>query len=275
MFETPDTASTLFWVIPDNAHPEISGFREVSYFSEMAGIPESDIKMPFEKKAADHRDIHFGLLAGILLIIGWMLYRFEGAYKKIIRNMTETPASRETFEGDVSTDGWMGLMLSAVALLSWSFFLTVITENLLKGLGKKNILNSLETFAFAVVILLLLILVYSFISLIIRWIMDLDDIVDLLSKFNRYFFQSATIVILPMSVMLSLSVFSGSEYLLYAGLLMLLLLFGFRMLRMLILTSSRNKLSGVLYIILYFCALEIIPLLLAGKVAFSGIILKT
>jgi hypothetical protein len=201
-----------------------------------------------------------------------MIYRFKGAYKKILDSMTETPANPEPFDSDVSSEGWIGLMLSTVALLSWTFFLTAMFEYFFNWLGKKNILNTLETFAFVLVVLLSIVLFYSLISLIIKWILRLEDTVELLSKFNRYFLQSATLVILPMSVILSLSVFSGSEYLFYFGLFMLIMLFGFRMLRMFYLTSSNNNLDGVLYIILYFCTLEIIPFLLVGKIALGRII---
>jgi hypothetical protein len=199
----------------------------------------------------------FMLLVFMLLVFSRVYYprRFSQLLKGAFSNSAFMQLIREW-------NPWKNF-LSYLFLLSYAFVLTLVIQSLMQDLGISELLSTSELHDFALVSgLILFIIAGKYVTILfVAWLFNR------LNAGYRYFSNQIvfsfihTVAVFPLLLIL---VFSPSEWSLIAVLSVLIVLQLVRVVRSFVIGLNERGFH-LLYLFLYLCALEIVPLLLLAK----------
>jgi hypothetical protein len=219
-----------------------------------AGNLRDGILMPF-------RPLHHDWLIGVIFIAAYLWLIVRSANRSFYREMTRFFLFRGINESSSRDTGalftWQSTILNFVTFTVMALFFYSFAE--LRGIIPRGI----SSFVFMLICLGIIIAGITsrhFICTAAGSLSDRQEVFDeyLVTIYNSYRFVS--ILLLAIVIMLAYTAVLPEKFLLGAGITILVLFYLLRTFR-LFLIFLRRKIS-VLYLILYLCALEILPVLI-------------
>ena len=204
------------------------------------------------------------LLVTILSFIVVLRISNAKKYMLILKSFFSLSSSRQLLREDYRINRGTSVLLIVIFLISLPYFL-------LKVNSYYNYYNLDSEIAFYMQVLLILLIVYSlkFISLIsISTVFNSKEIVE--EYINHVFFslRAVGIFLFPILVLLEFSKINALP-ILFSGLFICLIFYSIRVSRGILILVSEKSIS-ISHIFLYFCSLEILPLMVIVKLIIEG-----
>jgi hypothetical protein len=204
------------------------------------------------------------LFGTILSLIVVLRINNEKKYLLILKSFFSLSSSRQLLREDYRINKGTSVLLIIIFLIGIPFFL-------LKVNAFYNYYKFENEFAFYMQVLLILLIVYSlkFITLIsISTIFNSKEIVE--EYINHIFFslKAIGIFIFPLLVLLEFSKLNDLP-IIFSGFIFCLIFYSIRVSRG-ILILMNEKSTSISHIFLYFCSLEILPLMVIIKLIIEG-----
>ena len=201
-----------------------------------------------------------------LVFIFLVIFRVtsEKKYNLILKSFFSFSSSRQLLREDYRINKGTSILLILIFLISFAFFLLKINY----FYNYYSVENSLSFF-FVILLILLITYAFKFMSLIsLSSLFNSREMVE--EYINHIFFsiKAIGVFIFPLLVLLEFSKLNPLPLVVF-GLLICLLFYSIRVSRGIILLMN-NKLISFSHIFLYFCALEILPLIVIIKIMMSG-----
>lgn len=201
-----------------------------------------------------------------LVFIFLVIFRVtsEKKYNLILKSFFSFSSSRQLLREDYRINKGTSILLILIFLISFAFFLLKINY----FYNYYSVENSLSFF-FVILLILLITYAFKFMSLIsLSSLFNSREMVE--EYINHIFFsiKAIGVFIFPLLILLEFSKLNPLPLVVF-GLLICLLFYSIRVSRGIILLMN-NKLISFSHIFLYFCALEILPLIVIIKIMMSG-----
>lgn len=179
---------------------------------------------------------------------------------QVFLSIVNLQMAKQLFREDYKLNKRVPLLFSLLFIIIFSFFLQLLNTHYRLILNETS---ALVQYVFFITLLLLMYTVKFTVNSIIAFITKISE-VDKEYRFTVMIFnQVAAIVLFPLVVLLQFSNLPAN-YILYVSLALIAMFMLFRLYRGLVISSLEQNL-GVLYIFLYLCTLEILPILLLIK----------
>ncbi len=201
-----------------------------------------------------------------LVFIFLVIFRVtsEKKYTLILKSFFSFSSSRQLLREDYRINKGTSILLIIIFLICFAFFLLKINY----FYNYYTIENSLSFF-FIILLILLITYAFKFMSLIsLSSLFNSKEMVE--EYINHVFFsiKAMGVFIFPLLVLLEFSKLNPLPIII-SGLLICLFFYSIRVSRGIILLMN-NKLISFSHIFLYFCTLEILPLIVMIKIMMSG-----
>jgi hypothetical protein len=201
-----------------------------------------------------------------LVFIFLVIFRVasEKKYLLILKSFFSFSSSRQLLREDYRINKGTSILLILIFLIGFAFFLLKINY----FYNFYSIENSL---AFYFIILLILLIVYSFKFMSLISLSSLFNSKEIVEEYINHIFFSIKgigVFIFPLLVLLEFSKLNPLPIVIL-GLFICLFFYSIRVSRGIILLMN-NKLVSFSHIFLYFCSLEILPLIVLIKLIISG-----
>jgi len=201
-----------------------------------------------------------------LVFIFLVIFRVtsEKKYLLILKSFFSFSSSRQLLREDYRINKGTSILLIVIFLISFSFFLLKINYFY-------NFYTVEHSLSFFFIIFLILLIIYSFKFMSLISLTSLYNSKEMVEEYiNHIFFsiKATGVFIFPLLVLLEFSPLNPLP-IVAIGCLICLFFYSVRISRGIILLMN-NKLISFSHIFLYFCTLEILPLIVIIKILMSG-----
>lgn len=237
--------------------------KEISYYNLLINHPilnyaETKVLIPNFKKNYD-KDYLFYLLAGIVFLLAIVQFFFKKYFNNVFNIFFQTNFRQLQTREQLTQDNVAALLLNFLFILSASTFVTLISD-------QAKIINKSfwQIFYLSFAVLSIIYLIKLGFIQFMGWIFNTREISKSYSFIVFIVNKIIGVTLIPILLLLAFSTLYIQQLALSTSLILISFLFLFRFFSVYKLLSERLKINAI-HFFLYFCSIEILPLLIMYK----------
>lgn len=260
--------SAFVWVNEN----EIQSFTHWSnsYDNEYNSVDLEQNLPPLDFRLRD-KELGSGLfsLYVIILVIGSILYRKNmKAVDLIAKSMFSNSSLFQLIDGRGGLNSLFSVVLFLIGLLVFSVFTIQFMKVYHITIFGSELFESWSTIFLIFLVAVSLFFVKTVVVILSSWIFDESVSFNAYLSVNVVAIQFLGFILFPLTVLITYGNAFDVNWLVNLGVLILIVAFVYRLTRIFFLALKRTN-SQLFHIMLYICALEILPLLVASKWIFA------
>ena len=217
----------------------------------------------------ESKDFVFYLLVGIVFLLALIQVIFPRYFKNVFSIFFQTSFRQNIAKEQLSQDNIAALLLNILFVISASAFVALISSQFIKIQ-----FNFWQVFLFAIIALSIIYSIKLFFTIFMGWVFNKSDLVAPYRFIVFIINKIIGVLLIPFLFLIAYSTSDLKQVSCTIALVLLAILFLYRFLNTYKTLSSRLKINAI-HFFLYFCTVEILPLLLMYKALNSYIVSGT